>query len=226
MAYIVEIEQVTKTYHSGADIQALFNVSFNMEAGEFLAIRGPSGSGKSTLLHLIGTLDKPTAGRVVVDGADINLFHGNDLADFRRRTIGFVFQLFNLVPSLTALENVMLPLLPYQRGLAFNLAERAQRLLEQVGLDKRLHHLPGEISGGEQQRVAIARALINEPKLILADEPTGNLDSQSGAAIMALLKRLNQEKGLSLILVSHDSQVAKEAQRTIHLQDGRKVADR
>lgn len=223
MTHIVEIEQLTKTYNNGAEIHALLDISFNMNFGEFLAIRGPSGSGKSTLLNLIGSLDKPTAGRVVVDGADINMLHGNALADFRRRTIGFVFQLFNLVPSLTSLENVMLPLVPYQRGLPFNLEERAKKLLDQVGLDKRFHHLPSEISGGEQQRVAIARALINEPKLILADEPTGNLDSQSGATILDLLKWLNQERGLSLVLVTHDSRVAEEAHRIIHLQDGRKV---
>lgn len=224
MTQILQIEGLTKAYDSGAMIQALYDVSFNINYGEFLAICGPSGSGKSTLLNLIGTLDEPTAGRIVVDGVDVSALRDNALADFRRQTIGFVFQLFNLVPSMTALENVMLPLLPYQRALTFNLRERAQQLLTQVGLLERMHHLPSEISGGEQQRVAIARALINEPKLILADEPTGNLDSQNGAVILDLLLQLNQERDITFLLVTHDSQIAERAQSIMQMQDGRIIS--
>lgn len=224
MTQILQIEGLSKAYDSGAMIQALYDVSFNINYGEFLAICGPSGSGKSTLLNLIGTLDEPTAGRIVVDGVDVSALRDNALADFRRQTIGFVFQLFNLVPSMTALENVMLPLLPYQRALTFNLRERAQQLLTQVGLLERMHHLPSEISGGEQQRVAIARALINEPKLILADEPTGNLDSQNGAVILDLLLQLNQERDITFLLVTHDSQIAERAQSIMQMQDGRIIS--
>ena len=219
--HIVRVHSVSKVYGDGAGVRALENVSLSIDAGEMLAICGPSGSGKSTLLNLIGTLDRPTSGEVWVDGVDVNTLKGNALADFRRSRIGFVFQLFNLVPSLTALENVMLPLLPYQRGLGFKLPERAGELLTTLGLGERLHHLPGQLSGGEQQRVAIARALVNSPKLILADEPTGNLDSASGEEIIALLRQLNREQGLTLVLVTHDDSIAAQADRIVHLQDGR-----
>jgi putative ABC transport system ATP-binding protein len=209
--FIVQTEALTKEYGDGTSVRALEDVSISIASGEFVAIRGPSGSGKSTLLNLIGTLDNPTSGRVVVDA----------LADFRRAKIGFVFQLFNLVPTLDALENVILPLLPYRRALKFNLEGRARELLTRMGLEGRLHHLPGQLSGGEQQRVAIARALINSPSLILADEPTGNLDTKIGEEIVRLLRQLNQEQGLTLVLVTHDITVASQADRIIHLKDGR-----
>lgn len=220
---IVQITGLCKTYGGGAAVPALIDVSLSIPSGKFLAICGPSGSGKSTLLNLIGTLDHPTSGRLIVDGVDINSLKGDSLADFRRAKIGFVFQLFNLVPALTALENVMLPLLPYQRGLSFKLEKRAQELLESLGLRERLHHLPGQLSGGEQQRVAIARALINYPKLILADEPTGNLDSQSGEEIGRLLRHLNRDLGLTVLLVTHDANIAAYADQVVHLRDGRHI---
>lgn len=219
--FIVQIESLIKEYGDGTSVRALDDVSISIASGEFVAIRGPSGSGKSTLLNLIGTLDNPTSGRVVVDGVDIGALKGDALADFRRAKIGFVFQLFNLVPTLNALENIMLPLLPYQRGLGFKLEARARELLTRMGLEGRLHHLPGQLSGGEQQRVAIARALINSPSLILADEPTGNLDTKIGEEIVRLLRQLNQEQGLTLVLVTHDATVASQADRIVHMRDGR-----
>jgi ABC-type lipoprotein export system ATPase subunit len=219
--FIIQTEALTKEYGDGTSVRALDDISISIASGEFVAIRGPSGSGKSTLLNLIGTLDNPTSGRVVVDGVDVGTLKGDALADFRRAKIGFVFQLFNLVPTLNALENIMLPLLPYQRGLGFKLEARARELLTRMGLEERLHHLPGQLSGGEQQRVAIARALINSPSLILADEPTGNLDTKIGEEIVRLLRQLNQEQGLTLVLVTHDATVASQADRIIHLQDGR-----
>jgi putative ABC transport system ATP-binding protein len=217
---IVQLASVDKVYGNGATVHALKDVSLEITTGEVVAIQGPSGSGKSTLLNLIGTLDRPTSGRIVIDAIDVGNLRGNALADFRRQKIGFVFQLFNLVPSLNALENVMLPLLPYRRGLAFNLPERARELLAGMGMGERLDHLPGQLSGGEQQRVAIARALINQPHLILADEPTGNLDSKRGQEILSLLHQLNQERGLTMVLVTHDTAVAAQASRIIQLQDG------
>jgi len=219
--FIVQAEAVSKVYGNGTPVRALDGVDLQVRVGELLAITGPSGSGKSTLLNLIGTLDAPTAGRIVVDGVDISALRGNPLADFRRERIGFVFQVFNLIPVLTALENVMLPLIPYQRGLGFKLQEKAQQLLGRVGLAERAQHLPGQLSGGEQQRVAIARALINTPKLILADEPTGNLDSRAGAEIVDLLRRLNRERGVSVLLVTHSEVLARATDRVLRLQDGR-----
>jgi len=221
---IIQIENLTRVYGDGAAVRALDGVSLTIGRGEFVAITGPSGSGKSTLLNLIGTLDTPTNGRITVDGVDTRTLRGDRLADFRRQRIGFVFQLFNLIPVLTALENVMLPLIPYQRGLGFNLREKAQALLGMVGLAERAQHLPGQLSGGEQQRVAIARALINTPRLILADEPTGNLDSHAGAEVVALLRRLNREQGVSVVLVTHSEALAQQADRSVRLQDGRLVA--
>ncbi|MBC7228468.1 MAG: ABC transporter ATP-binding protein [Thermoflexales bacterium] len=220
---MITTENLTKIYTDGAPVRALEDVTLEIAAGEFVAITGPSGSGKSTLLNLIGTLDRPTSGRVVVDGVDVGTLRGNALADFRRERIGFVFQMFHLVPTLTALENVMLPLVPYRRGLKFRLEDRARELLEAVGLGDRLHHLPGQLSGGEQQRVAIARALINTPKVILADEPTGNLDSRAGAEIVALLRQLNRERGVTVLVATHNEVVAQAADRTLRLRDGRVV---
>ncbi|MGB9777173.1 MAG: ABC transporter ATP-binding protein [Anaerolineae bacterium] len=220
---MIATENLTKIYTDGAPVRALEDVTLEIAAGEFVAVTGPSGSGKSTLLNLIGTLDRPTSGRVVVDGVDVGTLRGNALADFRRERIGFVFQMFHLVPTLTALENVMLPLVPYRRGLKFRLEARARELLEAVGLGDRLHHLPGQLSGGEQQRVAIARALVNTPKVILADEPTGNLDSQAGAEIVALLRQLNRERGVTVLVATHNEAVAQAADRILRLRDGRVV---
>lgn len=217
---IVVTEGLSKRYDGDAPVQAVNDVSLTVSQGEFVAIQGPSGSGKSTLLNLIGTLDQPTAGRVVVDGVDVSTLQGDELADFRRQTIGFVFQLFNLVPALNAQENVMLPLIPYRRGLKVGLEARSRELLTAMGLEHRLRHLPGQLSGGEQQRVAIARALINQPKLILADEPTGNLDSKAGEEVVQLLQRLNHNSGITILLVTHDSTVSACADRVIRFQDG------
>ena len=220
---IIQTIAVTKTYDDGVSVQALHEISLTVNEGEFLAIQGPSGSGKSTLLNLIGTLDWPSSGQIIVDNVDLVKIYGDALADFRREKIGFVFQLFNLVASLNALENVMLPLIPYRRGLKFNLKERSQQLLEKMGLGDRQLHLPGQLSGGEQQRVAIARALINSPRLILADEPTGNLDTKGGDEIVQLLCRLNRDEGQTLVVVTHDNSVASQADRIVHMRDGKLV---
>jgi putative ABC transport system ATP-binding protein len=218
---LVQTQALTKTFEGGALVHALEDVSLAVAEGEFLAILGPSGSGKSTLLNLIGTLDQPTSGQIVIRGVELSTLHGDALADFRREMIGFVFQLFNLVPSLNALENVALPLLPYRHTLRFNLERRARELLTSMGLGERIDHLPGQLAGGEQQRVAIARALINSPHLILADEPTGNLDMKTGQEIVDLLHDLNREEGLTLIVVTHDSTIASQADRIVQLRDGR-----
>ncbi len=222
---IVQADGLTKIFDHATPIRALDAVSFAVPRGEFLAILGPSGSGKSTLLNMIGTLDQPTEGQVAVDGIDLSTLRGDRLADFRREKIGFVFQLFNLVPTLTALENVAMPLIPYRKGLTFNLEARAREVLEAIDLGDRLRHLPGQLSGGEQQRVAIARALINHPKLILADEPTGNVDTETGEDIVKLLSRLNRERGITVLVVTHDVTIALRADSVIHLQDGRILED-
>ncbi|MCB0076262.1 MAG: ABC transporter ATP-binding protein [Anaerolineales bacterium] len=221
---MIHTNDLTKEYRSGTTVRAVDALSFDVAEGELLSIVGPSGSGKSTLLNLLGTLDHPTSGQIEIDGENVGKLRGNRLADFRRQHIGFVFQLFNLIPVLTALENVTIPLVPYRRKSSFNLEERGKALLDEVGLGHRLDHRPGQLSGGEQQRVAIARALLNRPKLILADEPTGNLDTTTGATIMALLRRLNREQGLTIVMVTHDPQVAAQADRTLRMQDGRIAA--
>ncbi|HHH83136.1 MAG TPA: ABC transporter ATP-binding protein [Chloroflexi bacterium] len=217
---MIATKGLTKIYGDGTEVRALHDVSLTVNSGEFVAIMGPSGSGKSTLLNLIGTLDSPTSGVVRVNNVDVGTLSGNALADFRRQTIGFIFQLFNLIPTLTALENVMLPLIPYQRGLPFKLQERARELLEAVGLGQRLSHLPGQLSGGEQQRVAIARALVNEPRIILADEPTGNVDTKAGDEVMELLKRVREEWDQTVVVVTHSPRVAAYADRAYFLKDG------
>jgi putative ABC transport system ATP-binding protein len=220
---LVQTKNLSKMYGDGAGVQALDNVTMHVFQGEFLVIRGPSGSGKSTLLNLIGTLDRPTSGNVILDKVDVSTLKGNALADFRREKIGFIFQLFHLVPTLTVLENVILPLLPFQRKLPFRLTDRAKELLENVGLENRINHLPGQLSGGEQQRTAIVRALINRPCLILADEPTGNLDSSSGQEVLRLLRDLNQQQGITFILATHDQVIADQADRAVLIRDGRLV---
>ena len=218
---IVETEELSKIFANGPEVLALDNINMFAYKGEFVSITGHSGSGKTTLLNLLGALDQPSRGRVEFDGVDISTIKGDDLADFRRKNIGFIFQLFNLIPFMTALENVMLPLIPYQREQDFNLETRAQELLKAVGISQRVQHLPGHLSGGEQQRVAIARALINTPKLILADEPTGNVDSKTGAEIIDLLKRLQKEHDVCIILATHNDALAEKADRFIVLHDGR-----
>jgi len=217
---MIATKGLTKIYGDGTEVRALHDVSLTVNSGEFVAIMGPSGSGKSTLLNLIGTLDSPTSGIVRVNNVDVGTLSGNALADFRRQTIGFIFQLFNLIPTLTALENVMLPLIPYQRRLPFKLQDRARELLEAVGLGQRLSHLPGQLSGGEQQRVAIARALVNEPRIILADEPTGNVDTKAGDEVMEFLKRVREEWDQTVVVVTHSPRVAAYADRAYFLKDG------
>lgn len=201
-------------------VHALDGVSLTVEEGRFLGMMGPSGSGKSTLLHLLGGLDRPTSGHIWVRGQDITTLDENGLAAYRRQEVGFVFQTFNLIATMTALENVEFPML-FTRVPPARRREQARRLLEAVGLADRMKHRPTELSGGEQQRVAIARALANDPVIILADEPTGNLDSHTGAEVMKVLARLNQEQGRTIVVVSHDPAVVAFAGRCIHLLDGR-----
>lgn len=220
---IIQAIDLTKVYRNGVEVKVLDKVSLVVQEGQFLAITGPSGSGKSTLLNLIGTLDAPSEGDILVSGVDIKALKGNALADFRLEHIGFVFQAFNLMPVLSALENVMLPLIPYRRKLDFNLEEQARNILVSVGLQSRIYHLPAQLSGGEQQRVAIARALVNMPKIILADEPTGNVDSKAGEEIVGLLKELNRERGVTVVLVTHNEALARYAERVLLLKDGKIV---
>jgi putative ABC transport system ATP-binding protein len=219
---MIELENITKVYRMGkVAVNALRGVSLAIDEGEMLAIIGASGSGKSTLLNIIGLLDRPTAGRYLFNGTDTSRLNDNQLAELRNKKYGFVFQDFNLLPLATALSNVELPLI-YSGGVSRK-KERAQEALAQVGLAGRANHKPTEMSGGEQQRVAIARALVNDPWLILADEPTGNLDTKSGADIIAIFHKLHQS-GKTIVLITHEPDIAAQAQRTIRLQDGRIVA--
>ena len=219
MKAIVEVINLKKTYMLGkVPVQALNGVNLKVNEGDFLAILGPSGSGKSTLLHLIGALDRPTEGKVLIEGVDISTLDDGRLADLRRK-IGFVFQFFNLIPRLTARENVELPLAINGLGRSER-RKKAEKLLEIVGLKNRMNHKPTELSGGEQQRVAIARALANDPKFLLMDEPTGNLDSKTGEEIVRLLKRLNEEENITIILVTHDQSMTRVANRIAYIRDG------
>jgi putative ABC transport system ATP-binding protein len=214
-------ENLRRDYPMGHGVvHALDGLSLTVEGGAFLGVMGPSGSGKSTLLHLLGGLDRPSSGQIWVRGQDITELDENGLAAYRRQEVGFVFQSFQLISTMTALENVAFPML-FARVPPARRRERAGFLLAAVGLDARMAHRPTELSGGEQQRVAIARALANDPAIILADEPTGNLDSHTGAEVMTTLARLNQEQGRTIIFVSHDPAVANFAGRSIHLLDGR-----
>jgi putative ABC transport system ATP-binding protein len=218
MPYIVEAVGLKKTYMLGKiPVEALRGVNFNVESGDFLSILGPSGSGKSTLLNLVGALDKPTAGKLFIDGLDVPTLNDNQLADLRLR-IGFVFQFFNLIPRFTAKDNVELAMSIKNENKSERV-KRAQELLETVGLKDRMNHKPAELSGGQQQRVAIARALANNPRFLLMDEPTGNIDSKTAREVLNLIKKLNNE-GVTIIMVTHDQRLALEAKRTVQMFDG------
>lgn len=221
---MIQMEEVRKIYRLGRSVvEALRGVSFEIEKGEFVAIQGPSGSGKSTLLNILGCLDRPTAGRYILEGREVNALDDDELAFLRNQRIGFVFQTYNLLPRLSALKNVELPLV-YSSVAPKERRERALGALEAVDLLDRGHHRPRELSGGEQQRVAIARALVNRPAILLADEPTGNLDSQAGEEIMALFEELNRS-GSTILVVTHNPKVAERAQRVLHLSDGQLLQD-
>ena len=220
---IVSLRDVTRTYRSQEiAVHALIEANLEVRRGEFVAIIGPSGSGKTTLMNVVGCLDRPTSGTCAIDGTDVAELDDDGLARLRSRTIGFVFQSFNLLPRTTALENVATPLL-YQGVSRRDRTKRATSVLERLGLGDRLAHEPSELSGGQQQRVAIARALVTQPALILADEPTGNLDSHSGAEMLGLLRELNRE-GVTILMITHDAAVAASASREVHIADGRLVA--
>ena len=218
---MIRTEHLSKVYRMGKiEVPALRDVSLEIEEGEFLAIVGPSGSGKSTLLNMLGCLDKPTSGAVFIGGVNTASLSENELAEIRRKKIGFIFQQFNLIHSLTALENVALPM--FFAGVNSDARiKRAAELLAKVGLEKRMHHKPSELSGGQQQRVAIARALSNNPAVIIGDEPTGNVDSETGDAIMGILEGLNRNEGRTIIVVTHDTEIAAHAPRVIRMKDGR-----
>ncbi|MBE0512943.1 ABC transporter ATP-binding protein [Candidatus Bathyarchaeota archaeon] len=220
MTALLEAKGLKKTYRMGKVlVPALQGITFDVAEGEFIAVFGPSGSGKSTLLHVLGGLDRPDEGEVSVDGISFSTLNDNALAEVRLHKIGFIFQFFNLLPRLTALRNVELPLtladLPEKES-----TKKAEETLKLVGLEDRMNHRPSEMSGGEQQRVAIARALINDPKIVLADEPTGNLDTSTGGEIVQLMKRLNKEKGQTFVVVTHDPAIAETADQILYLKDG------
>ncbi len=221
---MIRLNSVTKEFDGKRKVRALADVDLQIEKGEFVSLVGPSGSGKSTLLNLIGTLDRPTWGEIVIDGQALGGLSDDELTRVRRDKIGFIFQFFNLLPSLSCLENVSLPLhlREWRRKQA---RERAAELLELVGLGNRLEHLPDELSGGERQRVAIARALSVYPPILLADEPTGNLDTETGAEILKLIRDLHERLGATILMVTHDAAVAGSCQRTISLRDGRVTGD-
>jgi putative ABC transport system ATP-binding protein len=223
---IIDARDLTKVYQMGeVEVRALRGASLQVGRGELVSIMGPSGSGKSTLMNILGCLDQPTSGEYFLEGREIDQLDDNQLAEIRGKKIGFVFQTFNLLARTTALSNVELPLV--YSGLGGRLRrERAVAALDAVGLGDRLHHRPNELSGGQQQRVAIARALINQPSIILADEPTGNLDSKSGAEIMAIFQRLNEEQGITIIFVTHEPEIAQHTHRIVRLSDGHIVDDR
>lgn len=220
---ILKVENLTKTYGSGENlVNAVNDVSFSVEKGEFVAIVGASGSGKSTLLHLIGGVDRPTSGKIFVDGNDISKMNDDKLAVFRRRQVGIVYQFYNLIPILTVEENITLPCDLDGRGVD---RERLEMILDSFGLRARRKHLPNQLSGGQQQRTSIARALINNPSLVLADEPTGNLDSKSSEEVMSILKMCNQSYGQTVIMITHNLDIAKQADRIITISDGKIVEE-
>ena len=224
---MIEVKNITKTYKTGdVEFQALNNVSFSIADGEFVAIMGPSGSGKSTLMHILGALDSPTSGTYFLDGKDVSGLGDDELADIRRDKIGFVFQSFNLLPRTTVLRNVMLPLV-YAGVHGEARIERAKAALFSAGLDEdHFHHMSNQISGGQIQRVAIARALVNNPSLILADEPTGNLDSKTGEIVIGTFQKLNTDFGRTIVLITHEQEIAEHADRILFIKDGKLVEDR
>jgi putative ABC transport system ATP-binding protein len=226
---MIAIENVTKVYQmGGVKVHALRGVSLEIEQGEWIAIMGPSGSGKSTLMHVIGCLDSPTSGAYRLDGVEVSGMSDQELAAVRNRQIGFVFQTFNLLPRTSALKQVILPMQYSRNGQRVDQAAREQRArqaLEMVGLGDRMDHQPTELSGGQQQRVAIARALVNDPPIIMADEPTGNLDSKAGAEVMRILQQLHREKGITIVMVTHDEEIGPQAERIVRLRDGMVVSD-
>lgn len=223
---LLKIQNVKKTYsHGDQSLDALVNISLEVDAGQFVSIMGPSGSGKSTLLHLMGGLDKPSSGRVIINDQAIESLTDDEVSRFRRRSLGFIFQFFNLLPNLTALENVALPRLLDNIPMK-EIEPRAKELLKMMNLEKRMNHRPNQLSGGEMQRVAIARALVSKPLLILADEPTGNLDSKTGKSILTLLSSLASEQGQTVIMVTHDINAAAYGSRVIGLRDGSVEYDR
>jgi len=216
---LIELEGITKTYRQAdREIEVLKGISLSIDSGEFIALQGPSGSGKSTLMHILGLLDRPSKGRYLLRQQDVSALSDNALSAIRNRTVGFIFQTFYLIPYVSAVENVMLPGL-YSRTATRELRQRAEQILDQVGLGDRMHFKPNQLSGGQQQRVAMARALVNDPRLLLADEPTGQLDSQTSGEIMGLIARIH-EQGLTVVLVTHDDGVAGYARRRIRLRDG------
>ncbi len=219
---LIELRDIRKTYHLGeVDLPVLKGISLNIAQGELVALMGASGSGKSTLMNLLGCLDHPTAGEYWLDGREISSLSTKDRARVRKQTIGFVFQSFNLLPRTSAVENVVMPLTYAADHLSERqMHERAVALLDKVGLGDRVEHQPSQLSGGQQQRVAIARSLVNNPRLLLADEPTGNLDSRTSEEILKMFQQLNQDEGLTIILVTHDPGVAQHARRVIHIKDG------
>jgi putative ABC transport system ATP-binding protein len=228
VAAVIQVKDLTKIYKMGDhEVRALRGVSFDIEEGEFVSVTGPSGSGKSTFMHIAGCLDRPTSGHYILDGKDVSKISKDELAVVRNQKIGFVFQGFNLLKRTTALDNVELPLL-YRSKDQFKASDRHKRAiaaLDAVGLGQRHHHLPNQLSGGQQQRVAIARALVNEPSMILADEPTGNLDTRTSIEVMGIFQRLNKEKGITVLLITHEMDIAEYGTRLIRFRDGRIVAD-
>ncbi len=220
---MIKLSRINKVYRTDeVETQALENVNLEVKKGEFLSIMGPSGCGKSTLLNIMGLLDAPTSGTIEINGTNVDGMKDSELAAFRNRTLGFVFQSFHLINSLNVLDNVELPLL-YRKVSAKERRERAREVLEKVGLSHRMRHFPTQLSGGQCQRVAIARAIIGNPEIILADEPTGNLDSKMGAEVMEILQRLNKEDGRTIVMVTHNEAQAKQTQRVVRFFDGRQV---
>ncbi|MFN7916457.1 MAG: ABC transporter ATP-binding protein [Vicinamibacterales bacterium] len=224
---LISLQNLTKTYHVGeVDVHALRGVSLDIDAGEFVSIVGPSGSGKSTCMHILGCLDRPTTGKYLLEGKDVSQLSRDELARVRNHKIGFVFQSFNLLPRTSALENVELPML--YTGAKVPPAERharAKKALAAVGLENRMDHMPNQLSGGQQQRVAIARALMTEPPILLADEPTGNLDSRTSVEVMEIFQRLRQERGITVILITHDHDIAEYGSRVVSFKDGHILSD-